>query len=120
MTKVKASAQFEWFLEQDERFDFFNMSFDVKLAKQAIHKRPRDVQPFAIDSSVPMCERIGVSPTASLEGVDLAVPVIIATLPKGSLLPIDGWHRIAKAGRDGLTDLPCVVLTKQETARIMR
>jgi ParB-like chromosome segregation protein Spo0J len=46
--------------------------------------------------------------------VDMDVPVILVQL-NDSCLPIDGWHRIAKAKLEGRSTLPCVVLNKTES-----
>ncbi len=55
---------------------------------------------------------------AATEEVDLSVPVILAYTKRGSLLPIDGYHRIAKAILNGIPTLPCVCLTKAESKKV--
>jgi ParB-like chromosome segregation protein Spo0J len=54
---------------------------------------------------------------AQSDAIDLTVPVILAWTKAGSLLPIDGWHRIAKATLAGVETLPAVVLNKAESKR---
>lgn len=46
--------------------------------------------------------------------VDLSVPLIVATVPNGGMLIIDGWHRLHKALKIGALELPAVVLTVEE------
>jgi hypothetical protein len=53
---------------------------------------------------------------------DLDHPLILATIEsadgKTSQLPIDGWHRIAKALQLGRKVLPCYVLSSKETNKV--
>lgn len=51
---------------------------------------------------------------AASDDVALNVPIILVPY-RDSYIPIDGWHRIAKAVLKGITTLPCVVMTKAET-----
>ncbi|MFF4778991.1 hypothetical protein ACFY05_39825 [Microtetraspora fusca] len=46
--------------------------------------------------------------------VDLSVPLIAVPIPNAGPFVIDGWHRIARALREGVTDLRVVVLTAEE------
>lgn len=46
--------------------------------------------------------------------VDLSEPLIVATVPNGGMLIIDGWHRLYKALTTGVAELPAVVLTAEE------
>ena len=52
--------------------------------------------------------------------VDLSVPLIAVPIPDAGLFIIDGWHRIARALREEITELPVIVLTAEEeyTCRI--
>jgi hypothetical protein len=53
---------------------------------------------------------------------DLDHPLILATIEsadsEASQLPIDGWHRIAKALQLGRKVLPCYILSVKETNKI--
>ncbi|MCM2374691.1 hypothetical protein [Aporhodopirellula aestuarii] len=53
--------------------------------------------------------------------IDLRVPILLARLPDPlrGIWPIDGWYRIANAIDAGLDCLPCYILSKQDTARII-
>ncbi|NBF00257.1 hypothetical protein FE391_43630 [Nonomuraea sp. KC401] len=46
--------------------------------------------------------------------VDLSRPLIVATVPTGGMLIIDGWHRLCKAVTIGVEELSAVVLTAEE------
>jgi nitrogen fixation protein len=52
--------------------------------------------------------------------VDLERPIIAVKLADagGASMIIDGWHRIARAQRDGLTDLPVTVLDEDQERTI--
>jgi hypothetical protein len=54
---------------------------------------------------------------AESDKVDLDVPVITAYGSMGKI-PIDGWHRIAKALLKGLKELPWLALTKEESKKV--
>lgn len=69
------------------------------------------------DGSVSMIS-VGVRvPWDRLDDVDMSVPVLLAWTRTGSLMLIDGWKRLAKATLVGVTELPAVALTKQESMR---
>ncbi|MFG3438394.1 hypothetical protein ACGF0J_14215 [Nonomuraea sp. NPDC047897] len=46
--------------------------------------------------------------------VDLAKPLILAPFADVGNIPIDGWHRIWKARREGVETLPAHALTADE------
>jgi ParB-like chromosome segregation protein Spo0J len=50
--------------------------------------------------------------------IDLSVPIIFVQTPRGNILPIDGYHRIAKAHKLGLKELPAVMLSKEDSKAI--
>jgi hypothetical protein len=56
---------------------------------------------------------IRVNPT-HVDEVDLAVPILIAPVPELGNLVIDGWHRVHRALRDGVTVLPARMLTSAD------
>ena len=56
---------------------------------------------------------IHVNP-AHLDAVDLAAPILIAPVPELGNLVIDGWHRIHRALRDGVTVLPARMLSETD------
>ncbi|MGW2157526.1 hypothetical protein [Nonomuraea sp. NPDC001699] len=46
--------------------------------------------------------------------VNLSEPLIVATVPNGGMLVIDGWHRLYKALDTGVPELQAVILTAEE------
>ncbi|UBU16614.1 hypothetical protein [Nonomuraea gerenzanensis] len=50
--------------------------------------------------------------------VDLAQPVLLAPFAGAGHIPIDGWHRIWKARREGVETLPALALTPEEEFRV--
>ncbi|SEH02411.1 hypothetical protein SAMN05444920_12669 [Nonomuraea solani] len=46
--------------------------------------------------------------------VDLSEPLIMARVPNGGMLIIDGWHRLCKAVALGVAELSAVILTEEE------
>jgi hypothetical protein len=55
---------------------------------------------------------------AYLDQVDLTRPILIAPIPELGDLVIDGWHRVHRALRDGLTHLPARLLTEADEQHI--
>ncbi|MBF8193339.1 hypothetical protein ITP53_48255 [Nonomuraea sp. K274] len=52
--------------------------------------------------------------TAHAAQVDLSEPLIVAQVPNGGMLIIDGWHRLYKAVTTGVQELLAVALTAEE------
>ncbi|WP_440063885.1 hypothetical protein [Streptosporangium sp. OZ121] len=46
--------------------------------------------------------------------VDLGEPIIVVPIDDAGHFPIDGWHRITRALRDGVPELKAVILTADE------
>lgn len=117
-TEELDSSKFEWHTKP-EVFNFVSTQFNVELAKQIIRNTPRPVSKMPIEPLRRYITKSISIDSDKLEGdvIDLSIPLIIAQ--KGSnVLPIDGWHRIAKAFDLGLTELPAVFLTEEETKEI--
>ncbi|RFS81500.1 hypothetical protein D0T12_31625 [Actinomadura spongiicola] len=55
-----------------------------------------------------------------IPAVDLDRPLIAVRLREadGSAMIIDGWHRVARAQRDGVTELPIVVLDEDQEYQV--
>jgi hypothetical protein len=51
-----------------------------------------------------------------LTSADLGRPILMVKIGEldGSVLIVDGWHRLAKAQRDGVTELPVIVLDEDQ------
>jgi hypothetical protein len=129
--KTITKERFDWNTEQEEDFVFLGTRFDIRTAKRLLTARKRAPQIMSLDvadlkSFMPVegknsAMSIVISwDKARSEEIDLNVPLILATLPKSkTMLPIDGWHRIAKAMILGETTLPCVALSIKETKQVM-
>ena len=131
---IENSSEVEWLYDTDEMFEFVMSRYDVRKAKEIIHNNPRGVANMRLTgmtSIIPkrhvkrdngqftMSPGIGVDwGRIDTEIIDITTPVIVATAKNGSLLPIDGWHRIAKAMDQGIEVLPAVLLTREETQQI--
>ncbi|MFG1965718.1 hypothetical protein [Nonomuraea sp. NPDC049028] len=50
--------------------------------------------------------------------VDLTQPLILAPFADAGNIPIDGWHRLWKARREGIETLPALALTPDEEFRV--
>lgn len=98
--------------EGREVFHILMKSYDVDAAKRILRKKPRQDQ--EIEARLLNHPLITGDPERA---GDMTVPVIIATLPSDSHLPIDGWSRIKKACAEGTT-VRYVILTKAETKKI--
>lgn len=120
--RTSSSKDFVWDLEEWETFDFLVRRFDVRAAKRVIVAKPRKIVQVKVHDLEGLLNWIGIHKSARTEP-DLDFPIILATIRvegKNSHLPIDGWHRISVASRNGVPTLPAVILTKKETDGIMR
>jgi hypothetical protein len=129
-TESRKSDSIEW-RDTPEVFEFARNVWDVAQAKELIRsKRPRTVAAMDISGVADLIGKppvdgkvsihLGISvnwEVAASDDVDLTVPVILVPY-RDSFIPIDGWHRIAKAKILGVTELPCVVMNKAETKQI--
>lgn len=115
-----------WNLDVAETFTFLSASFDVTEAKRILTEKAHKVGEMDLSGILnligePGKMTVGISVdwdrVQNNPEIDLTVPVILAWTKAGSLLPIDGWHRIAKAKLRGITSLPAVVLNKVESKR---
>jgi hypothetical protein len=129
-TKALKSDSVSWNTAIPETFQFVRSTWDVGSAKKMIQNKPRKIGNMNIAG---VKDLVGSPPVegqnfrvvgvtvdwskAASDDVDLNVPVILCP-HRDSYMPIDGWHRIAKAVLKGITELPCVVLTKAEAKRI--
>ena len=127
---ARKSDSFEWNNEA-EVFNFVGHSFDVQAAKELIRQKPRKVGMMNISGLVGL---VGDPPVdggsyrmtfgitvnwdkAQSDDVDLDFPCILVPW-RDSALPIDGWHRVAKAKIKGQSEVPYVILTKKELKQI--
>jgi hypothetical protein len=96
-------------------FRFLAWAWDVTEA----HRRAADYPTHQVDVTVlaGVATLIRVN-AAYLDQVDLSRPILIAPVPEVGSLVIDGWHRVHRALRDGLTHLPARVLTEADEQHI--
>lgn len=59
-------------------------------------------------------DELDLLPVEALES-----PVFIAPLGKIGEMVIDGWHRIALARRNGIAELPGILLSRRQTQRVL-
>ena len=131
----------DWNTEQEEVFTFIRTQWDVRQAKRLLASknikvhttdvaecakllggsRPNGKGGFTITMGVsvdwPRVETDLTKPEAEQE-IDLTIPVIFVQTPQGNILPIDGYHRIAKANKLGLKELPAVMLSKKDSLAV--
>ncbi|MFI0724336.1 hypothetical protein [Streptomyces sp. NPDC021224] len=107
-------------MSQFEHFQFLGYRWDVTRAKAIAADLPVgavDVRPFFASLDVVRIDADHVP------HVDLTKPLILVRIAElgGAALLIDGWHRVARARRDGVAELPCVVLdtTQERTVRLL-
>lgn len=123
---------FSWQTQQRETFNFNGATYDVSMAKEIIRAKPRAIRTFRTEEATPLLPDMpdeSMRRTLSFgveidwprvergSGIDLSVPVIVVTNGPNRL-PIDGFHRVARARFLWVRDLPCVILTAAETDRI--
>jgi hypothetical protein len=95
-----------------EWFQILAWRWNITVAKQLAQGREPHgrLDPGAWEG---MLGLIGIN-TEHAARVDLSEPLIVAPVPNGGMLIIDGWHRLHKALNTGVTELYAVVLTAEE------
>jgi hypothetical protein len=133
-TRAPKSDTITWFMS-DETFTFMWSEWDVDAAKAIIRAKPRKIERTTVDRLEPFLSkrtphehdsgftiRAGILTDADRVAndatINLDVPLIVVITPEGNALPIDGWHRVAKAVALGVETLPLVYLTKAESKRV--
>ncbi|WP_157254888.1 ParB N-terminal domain-containing protein [Nonomuraea typhae] len=109
-TRVSASGRAD-----RSRVEFFQMMawrWDITIAKKLTEGR-------APEGRIEPREWAGMLQLVSINRehaaqTDVSVPLIVATVPNGGMLIIDGWHRLYKALTTGVSELSAVVLTAEE------
>jgi hypothetical protein len=104
-----------------ELFEFMFASFDVREAKRLITAKPRETEMVRTDVLRAFLGPRGITVDRKRVKadplIDVSVPLIVATLDT-SCLPIDGWHRVAKAIAEGIEEIPALYLTREETEQV--
>ena len=92
--------------------------WNVAEAKRLLAASPRDPHPLVVnDFNGFFMKTQNISPE-TVASADLNVPIIVVRV-ENSWLPIDGWHRIARAIQCEIAKLPSVRLSKAEEAKIV-
>ncbi|WP_059007903.1 ParB N-terminal domain-containing protein [Streptomyces specialis] len=96
-----------------EFFQFLTFRWDVTRAKEiAAGITPVRLNPepfYGLLSAIEINEQHAAR-------VDITRPLLAVKIRDfdGAALIIDGWHRVARAQRDGITDLPVIVLDEAQ------
>lgn len=126
MSKKKPSSSALVWNFKNERFEFLYDVWNVDRAKQIIKDKSRPIFEVELEPLRALVGRpgqilfMGVAVNwkkAQSDIVDLSVPILMA-YGRSKFLPIDGWHRIAKALLEGRKTLPAVKLTQAESRTI--
>jgi hypothetical protein len=111
-------------LTSPETFYYGRRSFDVRKAKRYIAMNSVEVSQFNVEDARSNVENDLIATDLNRKGleVDLSVPIIVASIENWDKsvgrLPIDGWHRIAYALKEGIAALPMYLLSVEETKQI--
>lgn len=105
MNKIK------WHLNTYETFWLDGYYWDVTTAKEIASKKNKRVRKTQIAPFAEILPQLKMY--RAQRYIDLDIPILI--VPHNGLdLPIDGWHRIRKALRNGITELPCIKFSSTE------
>jgi hypothetical protein len=108
----------------DETFQLLHLEWDIEEAKRLVEAKPHEVRPLRIADLDGLLRWIAVDREHATH-VPTDQPVIVAIVPKmaadggDAIIPIDGWHRIARAGMEGRETVPAVMLTRAESIKVM-
>lgn len=103
-------------IDGHDYFTFLSYTWDVTAAADLAAGLP--VQPFVVKSAFHLLPFIHVDQEHALT-VDLEEPLLAVYLKEvDSPLVIDGWHRVARAAKEGVTELPCWLLTADQERRV--
>jgi nitrogen fixation protein len=100
-----------------EVFQFLAYRWDVTAAQQIAAELP--VHRFNPQPWFGWLGAIGLDED-HVPTVDLERPLIMVRLREagGAAMLIDGWHRLARAQREGITELPVVVLDEDQEYQV--
>ncbi|MER6007949.1 hypothetical protein ABT120_56080 [Nonomuraea angiospora] len=95
-----------------EVFQMLGWRWDITAAKKLTQGRAPDGR-IVTEWWAAMLQLVAINAEHAAQ-VDLSEPLIVATVPNGGVLIIDGWHRLCKAVTIGVPELFAVVLTAEE------
>jgi len=104
---------------EEETFEYGTRRFDIQKAKEIIRSAPREIR--RVDpAGIPGAGRQGIAVDAkTVAAADTSKPILMATVD-GESFPIDGWHRLTRAQKDGLAEIGAVYLTEAETRAVLK
>jgi hypothetical protein len=126
---IKPAIKWEEFQDESdldltkiEEFYYGMGTWDVREAKRILYQNPRPKTTFPVESVKHYVEsgKIAITPKI-MKMANLSIPLILISTKYNdevSNFPIDGWHRIAKALKEGVKELPAYLLTLEETESI--
>lgn len=104
-----------------ETFWIIGRKYDVTKAKKLIGSREANAT-VDVEQAKSLFPIINIKVKKAMrDDVDLRVPVILITVTgeDGELcLPIDGWHRLYKASKKNVAELPAHKLSLEETKEV--
>jgi hypothetical protein len=101
-----------------DTFTFGPYAWDVTAALAVAALLGVPERPFLVESALQLLPFVHVDRDHAA-GVDLAEPLLAVPFrPVRSPLVIDGWHRIWRAHRDGVAELPCRLLTGPQEFKV--
>lgn len=102
--------------EGRDMFSFLSYTWDVTAALELAAGLP--LQRFTVQSAFQLLPFIRVDREYA-RTVDLTVPLLAVHLKEvDSAFVIDGWHRVTRAGLEGVETLPCKLLTADQERQV--
>ena len=129
----------EWNVCDDEVFEILGVVYDIKKAKTILKgKRRISVRHVDVKDLEPLLSRTITLPNGMVRirfgvrvdweraqtdaSIDTNVPLVLAHFafdPTLTMVPIDGYHRIARAVLRNVSSLPSVLLSKKESNAVL-
>jgi hypothetical protein len=106
----------DWHTDEHETFEFFGFAWNVAAARRILAAKLRPSHPIEVPDLKGIMRMMDIKPD-KITKANLTVPLIVVKAGNW-WLPIDGWHRIARAIKEGMGELPSVRLTNEEQKRI--
>ncbi|MFD8529473.1 hypothetical protein ACFV0L_18835 [Streptosporangium canum] len=98
-----------------EVFHFGPYAWNITAAERVVEGREPDC--ITVERAAALLFLVYID-EAHAATVDLTKPLILAPFADTGNIPIDGWHRIWKAQREGVETLPACALTPEEEYRV--
>lgn len=96
-------------------FTLLRWRWDIDAALAAVDAAPREVELVPVRALAQLLGLIRVDQDR-VDQADVSQPILLAPYPDDPefVVTIDGWHRITRALRDGVDELPAYRLTREE------